>query len=101
MKPLKANDQPLYDECGNRIKEGDLLEIFHFRAKRRSKQYMYQIVVIEDGYFKAKDYSKEKSHYALAVVADDKGILKGCRVLARNLSRKEDFYETLRKTKQP
>lgn len=43
------------DRKGRPIKPGDLLKVFHFRAARRRKVYMYRVVIEHDGHLRAAD----------------------------------------------
>lgn len=79
-----------YDETGMEIQEGDLLKVFHFISYRhRKKEFMYQIVVLEEyngfHWWSAKDYyvPGEKGHYRLfAVASKETGIIRGTRIIA-------------------
>jgi hypothetical protein len=63
-----------FDKTGKQILEGDLLQIFHFRTKKKI-WYMYHTVVIED----TKDFPvmacrahyASKPHYRLYTICDN------------------------------
>lgn len=76
-------DATYYDEDGMEIQENDLLQVFHFiHYRNRRKVYMYHVAVIEDGYWKGKEYHKNEGHYWLKSVADKQtGIIKGAKIV--------------------
>lgn len=55
-----------FDKTGKQILEGDLLQIFHFRTRRKI-YYMYHVAVIEQTkdfpVMAGRDYNAEKPHY--------------------------------------
>jgi len=70
-------EESYFDECGNEIKEGDLLKVYHFRHyNRRKKCYMYHIVILKEFkeklWWGAKMYhvSENVGHYNLRAVAN-------------------------------
>ena len=70
-------EQPYFDKAGNQIMENDLLQVYHFRERRRRKvHYMYHVVVLEEfkgkKYWSGREYFKEgnRGHYFLRAVAD-------------------------------
>ena|ERR1700743_713253 len=90
-KVLSPKDRACYyDETGMEIREGDLLQVYHFRHyRRRQKKYMYHIAILQEqpeGYWwSGKEYnrSENKGHYWLKAVANkETGIIKGTRIIA-------------------
>lgn len=91
QKELHSKERKCYyDENGMEIQEGDLLKVFHFISyRRRKKEFMYQIVVLEEWnglyWWGAKDYyvPGDKGHYRLiAVAAKETGIIRGTQIIA-------------------
>ncbi|WP_126654093.1 hypothetical protein [Chryseobacterium aureum] len=74
-----------FDKTGKQILEGDLLQVFHFRTRRKI-YYMYQIVVIENTnefpVMACRSIYSEKPHYRLYVVCDnEQRIYKDAKVI--------------------
>lgn len=82
-------DEPFYfDKCGNEIHEGDLLEVEHFRGRRKRKYFMYHIAVIwidpKTGlkWWQGRGYNKDKAHYNFCAMTKN-GVISACRVINR------------------
>lgn len=72
-----------YDETGLQILPGDLLRVYHFTSGK-TKRYMYHVADIEDGQFPvmvAHHYRRERPHYRLYIVADERRIIHGTRII--------------------
>lgn len=93
-----------FDECGNKIEEGDLIRVWHFRGRHRRKiHYMYHIVTLEEfngkKYFGGKSYhvAENKSHYWLRAVADkETRVIHGYMVIDT-----KDAMRELSQTRKP
>lgn len=63
-----------YDKKGKQILVGDLLKVFHFRAKKKI-YYMYHVVIMEETasfpVMAGKDYYADTPHYRLYVLCNN------------------------------
>lgn len=83
-----------FDKTGKQILVGDLLQVYHFRTKKKI-YYMYHIVVMEEGnefdVMALRTHYNIKPHYRLYQACDnDKRIYYGAKI-AQELD-----YETKR-----
>lgn len=100
----KVIEESYFDQCGNEIKEGDLLQIFHYHSYKRTNEFMHHIVVLQESqgkyWWAAKSYYQpsDKGHYWLKSVGGKDRVIKGCTVIDRNGKLHAD-YSILRKYK--
>lgn len=86
MKKLTLEERKnniYFDKKGRQILEGDLLKVYHFRTKRKIN-YMYHVVVIEQGEFpvmSGRDYDSDNPHYRFYVVANDKRVYESAEIV--------------------
>jgi len=74
-----------FDSTGKQILVGDLLEVFHFRTKRKIF-YMHHVAVMEETspfpVMAMRCYHKTKPHYRLYVVCDNpQRVYFGARII--------------------
>lgn len=71
----ERKDNTYYDQTGRQILVGDLLRVFHFRFRNKTR-YMYHVVVMEETkdflVMSVKDYYADKPHCRMYVVANNK-----------------------------
>lgn len=72
MKDFDRFDNTYFDQTGRQILVGDLLQVYHFRTRRKI-HYMHHVVVMEEAepssVMALRSYEAEKPHYRMFNVA--------------------------------
>lgn len=71
-----------YDERGKKLKDGQIIKVYHFTSRKKHR-YMYKQIGIINGHFCAYHLPKTniESAYWLKAVADENGKIEGTRIV--------------------